>query len=199
MSPSTAPASIEVSCPGSPTSTSRASPRTASITRAISDSETIEVSSTITTSCGSLLARSWRKRLCEPGRQPSSRCSVDALSSSSAGSPSIRASACTASSSRAAALPVGAARATSGSSPACRGPARPLAGGGGGGPRGPPRAGRGARRGPPPPVGVFPPPRPPGDARDPPPHGQPGRPPLPLVTLPEQPVEPDGEQELVDG
>ena len=60
MSPSTAPASIEVSCPGSPTRISRASGRTASTSRAISDSETIEVSSTITTSCGSRLPRSWR-------------------------------------------------------------------------------------------------------------------------------------------
>ena len=50
MSPSTAPASIEVSWPGSPTRISRASRRTASVSRAISDSETIEVSSTITTS-----------------------------------------------------------------------------------------------------------------------------------------------------
>ena len=52
MSPSTAPASIDASWPGSPTSTSRASERSASISRAISDSDTIEVSSTITTSCG---------------------------------------------------------------------------------------------------------------------------------------------------
>ena len=50
MSPSTAPASIEVSWPGSPTRISRASRRTASVRRAMSDSETIEVSSTITTS-----------------------------------------------------------------------------------------------------------------------------------------------------
>ena len=50
MSPSTAPASIEVSWPGSPTRISLASRRTASVRRAISDSETIEVSSTITTS-----------------------------------------------------------------------------------------------------------------------------------------------------
>ena len=75
MSPSTTPASIDVSWPGSPTSTSArrrgAPPRPA---RAISDSETIEVSSTITTSCGSRLPRSWRNRLWLPGRQPSSRC-----------------------------------------------------------------------------------------------------------------------------
>ena len=50
MSPRTAPASIDVSCPGSPTRISRASGRTASASRAISDSATIEVSSTITTS-----------------------------------------------------------------------------------------------------------------------------------------------------
>ena len=79
MSPSTAPASIEASWPGSPTRISRASGRTASTSRAISDSDTIEVSSTITTSCGSRLPRSWRKRLWLPGRQPSSRCSVDAV------------------------------------------------------------------------------------------------------------------------
>ena len=47
MSPSTAPASIDVSCPGSPTRMSRASGRTASTSRAISESETIDVSSTI--------------------------------------------------------------------------------------------------------------------------------------------------------
>ena len=50
MSPSTAPASIEVSWPGSPTRISLASRRTASVRRAIRESETIEVSSTITTS-----------------------------------------------------------------------------------------------------------------------------------------------------
>ena len=119
MSPSTAPASIEVSCPGSPTRISRASGRTASTSRAISDSETIDVSSTTTTSCGSRLARWWRKRLWVPGRQPSSRCSVAACSPSSSSrtggaTSSPRASSWTASSSRAAALPVGAASATSG-------------------------------------------------------------------------------------
>ena len=50
MSPSTTPASIDASCPGSPTRIRRASGRTASTSRAISDSDTIEVSSTITTS-----------------------------------------------------------------------------------------------------------------------------------------------------
>ena len=78
MSPSTTPASIEVSCPGSPTRISRASGRTASTSRAISDSDTIEVSSTITTSCGRRLPRSCANRLWLPGRHPSSRCSVDA-------------------------------------------------------------------------------------------------------------------------
>ena len=63
MSPSTAPASIEASCPGSPTRTSRASERSASVSRVISDSDTIEVSSTITTSWGRRWLRSWRKRL----------------------------------------------------------------------------------------------------------------------------------------
>jgi hypothetical protein len=38
--------------------------------RAISDSDTIEVSSTITTSCGRRFVRWWRKRLWLPGRQP---------------------------------------------------------------------------------------------------------------------------------
>ena len=52
--------------------------RTASTSLAISDSDTIDVSSTTTTSCGSRLLRSWRKRLRLPGRQPSSRCRVDA-------------------------------------------------------------------------------------------------------------------------
>ena len=129
MSPSTAPASIEVSWPGSPTRISRASGRTASTSRAISDSDTIDVSSTITTSCGSRLPRSWRKRLWLPGRQPSSRWSVEASSASRrariAGSTSRRAaSPWTASSSRAAALPVGAASATSGGRRPRRAPAR---------------------------------------------------------------------------
>ena len=67
MSASTAPASIEASWPGSPTSTRRAPGRMAATSRAISDSDTIDVSSTTTTSWG----RS------EP-RRPSSRCSVEA-------------------------------------------------------------------------------------------------------------------------
>ena len=119
MSPSTAPASIEVSWPGSPTRISLASRRTASVSRAIRESDTIEVSSTITTSNGRRLPRSWRKRLWVPGFQPRRRWSVEASSSSRrariAGSTSSRAaSPWTASASRAAALPVGAARATSG-------------------------------------------------------------------------------------
>ena len=85
----------------------------------MSDSDTIEVSSTTTTSCGRRLARSWRKRLWLPGLQPSSRCSVEALEreqllADASSTSSARASAWTASSSRAAALPVGAASATSG-------------------------------------------------------------------------------------
>ena len=57
MSPSTAPASTEASCCGSPTRMRRASGRTASASFAICDSETIEVSSTTTTSCGSRFPR----------------------------------------------------------------------------------------------------------------------------------------------
>jgi hypothetical protein len=57
-----------------------ASGRTASSSRAIIVSETIEVSSTTTTSCGSRLPRSWRNRVALSGRQPSSRCSVVARS-----------------------------------------------------------------------------------------------------------------------
>ena len=85
----------------------------------MSERDTIDVSSTITTSCGSRLPRSWRKRLWLSGRQPSSRCSVEARRPSRLGADrvaDVEASACswTASSSRAAALPVGAASATSG-------------------------------------------------------------------------------------
>ena len=53
-SPRTAPASTEASCSGSPTRMSRASGRTASSSRAIKESATIDVSSTTTTS--------WRRR-----------------------------------------------------------------------------------------------------------------------------------------
>ena len=66
-SPSTAPASIEASWSGSPTRTSRASGRTASSSRAISGSETIDVSSTMTTSWGSGFDRSCRNRPCASG------------------------------------------------------------------------------------------------------------------------------------
>ena len=76
MSPRTAPASTEASCSGSPTRIRRASGRTASTSRAISDSDTIDVSSTTTTSWGSRLSRSWRNRVRLPGLNPSSRCSV---------------------------------------------------------------------------------------------------------------------------
>ena len=58
MSPRTAPASTEASCSGSPTRSSRASLRTASNSRAINDSETMEVSSTTTTSWGRRFRRS---------------------------------------------------------------------------------------------------------------------------------------------
>jgi hypothetical protein len=84
----------------------------------MSVSETIEVSSTMTTSWGSRLPRLWRKRLWLSGRQPRRRCSVEAFRSSSCAriAPATSrpaASSWTASSKRAAALPVGAASATS--------------------------------------------------------------------------------------
>ncbi len=78
MSPRTAPASTEASWSGSPTRIRRASAPTASTRLAIIDVDTIDVSSTITTSYGSRLVRSWRNRLRVPGRQPSSRWRVDA-------------------------------------------------------------------------------------------------------------------------
>ena len=56
-SPSTAPASTDASWSGSPTSTSRACGRTASSRRAIIVSDTIDVSSTTTTSNGSRWSR----------------------------------------------------------------------------------------------------------------------------------------------
>ena len=119
MSPRTAPASIEVSCPGSPTRMSRACGRTASSNRAIWESETIEVSSTITTSWGSRLPRWWRKRLWLSGRQPSRRCRVEALAARSWArtaslASSSSAASWTASSRRAAATAVGAASAMRG-------------------------------------------------------------------------------------
>ena len=93
---STAPASTEASWSASPTSTSRAPARTASSSRAIIVSDTIEVSSTTTTSCGSGLPAWWRKRVRLSGREPSSRCTVEAVSPrttsrrSYAGSPRCR-------------------------------------------------------------------------------------------------------------
>ena len=73
MSPRTAPASTDVSCPGLPTRISRASGRMASRSRPMSESETIDVSSTITTSWGRRLPRACRKRLWLSGRQPRRR------------------------------------------------------------------------------------------------------------------------------
>ena len=78
-------------------------------------SDTIDVSSTTTTSNGSRLSRLCRNRVPPPGSQPSNRCRVDAVSDGSRAGPTGRASAprsATASCSRAAALPVGAASAT---------------------------------------------------------------------------------------
>ncbi len=129
MSPSTAPASTEASCSGSPTRIRRASGRTASTRRAMSESDTIEVSSTTTTSKGSRFRRLWRKRrpvarveaeeavqgLAREGPQPLPHCVVDRHGR--------RHPSRTASSSRAAALPVGAARAIA----AAAGPAPPPA------------------------------------------------------------------------
>ncbi len=103
---------MEASWSGSPTSTSRVSGRTASSRRAIIVSDTIDVSSTTITSCGSRLSRSCRKRTAESNRDPSSRCSVVARRSPSravsAADSRCAISPWTASSSRAAALPVGA-------------------------------------------------------------------------------------------
>ena len=82
-SASTAPASTEASWSASPTRTSRDSGRTASSRRAIIVSDTIEVSSTTITSCGSRLSRLCRNRDEVSGRLPSSRCKVVALSSGS--------------------------------------------------------------------------------------------------------------------
>ena len=82
--------------------------------------ETIDISSTITTSWGNWLFASWRNRARDPGSQPSSRCSVDAETSpirSQSSADSFEASPRTASASRAAALPVGAASAIRGGGP----------------------------------------------------------------------------------
>ena len=77
-SASTAPASTEASWNGSPTRISRLPGRTASSSRAIIVSDTMEVSSTTTTSCGSRLSRWCRNRDEVSGRAPSSRCRVTA-------------------------------------------------------------------------------------------------------------------------
>ena len=94
----------------------RAAAGIASSRRAIIGSGTIDVSSITTTSTGRGWAASWRKRVREPGRQPSSRCSVTA-SSAGRGPPPRRAARCRLGGRRAdrrgrraAALPVGAAR-----------------------------------------------------------------------------------------
>ena len=124
----TAPASTLASWSASPTRTRRAEGRTASSRRAIIVRESIEVSSTTTTSYGSRLPRSWRKRVLL-GVQPSRRCRVEAFSDSmtataawacspSAGKPRCEVDSLTACTMRAAALPVGAASAMrSGRSP----------------------------------------------------------------------------------
>ncbi len=119
ISPNTAPASTEASCSGSPTRISRAAGRTASATRAIIESDTIDVSSITTTSSGRWLLRLCRNRVLFPGLKPRSRCSVVPSSEprrARTSSPMFIANASprTASSSRAAALPVGAANAMRG-------------------------------------------------------------------------------------
>ena len=114
ISASTAPASTDASWSGSPTSSSRLSGRSASSSRAISVSDTIDVSSTTITSWGNRFSRWWRNRDELSGRDRNSRCSVDAFSSgrrSRSTASSLSTSNCTASSSLAAALPVGAASA----------------------------------------------------------------------------------------
>jgi len=70
-----APASMEASCSGSPTSTSRASGRNASSSLANIVSDTIDASSTTTTSCGSRRP-AWCQNCAEPRRTPSNRWSV---------------------------------------------------------------------------------------------------------------------------
>ena len=122
---STAPAPTEVSWRGSPTSTSRACGRTASSSRPIIVSSTIEHSSTTTTSYLSRLPRSWT----EPGRvvgppaeQPVQGHRVraaDPARGPRAGQ-RRRARRRTASCSRVAALPVGAASAIDSRRSACR-------------------------------------------------------------------------------
>ncbi len=123
-SPRTVPASTLASWWGSPTSTRWASGRSASSSRAIIGSETIEVSSTTTRSCGRGFERSWRNR-CVP-REPRSRWSVVAslratVAATAGGTRpaavSSRTSRATASPMVAAALPVGAASASRGTRP----------------------------------------------------------------------------------
>ncbi len=117
MSPSTAPASTDVSWSRSPTSTSVASGRTASTSFAISDSGTIDASSTTTTSCGSGSSRSCRNRVGDRRCQRSSRWRVWPCSrptnavaaAASGGSDRVAIASRMASSILAAALPVGAA------------------------------------------------------------------------------------------
>ena len=111
---STAPAPTEVSCSGSPTSTSRVSGRTASRSRAIIVRSTMDASSTTTRSYFSRLLRSWTKRVLLSGRHPSSRWRVfeSRVGCSSGCTWSAASSPATASWSRVAALPVGAASAT---------------------------------------------------------------------------------------
>ena len=118
-SASTAPASTETSCSGSPTRTSRASGRTASTNRAMSESETIDASSITTTSCGKRWPRWWRNFPGRSGLVPSKRwmvvpATVRSPALTGSGVSRRSASSRTASSIRAAALPVGAASATSG-------------------------------------------------------------------------------------
>ena len=69
-SASTAPASTDANWSGSPTRINRASGRTASSSRAIIVNDTIDVSSTTITSCGSRLPRLWRNLADVSGRLP---------------------------------------------------------------------------------------------------------------------------------
>ena len=113
-SANTAPASTDANWSGSPTRINRASGRTASNSRAIIVSDTIDVSSTTITSCGSRLPRLWRNLAEVSGLLPSSRCSVIACNPANAcrsDGASLPTSSWTASCRRAAALPVGAASA----------------------------------------------------------------------------------------
>ena len=179
-SPSTAPASTEASWSGSPTRTRRASGRTASSRRAIIGSDTIDDSSTTTTSWGSGLARSCLNRPLLPG-MPAEQ-SVQGRSAAPrrpargppAASPAVASA--TASCSRAAALPVGAASAmVSRSPPTSRSAASSLAT-----------------------VVVFPVPGPPVDDRDVAQHGCRGGQALPIRSrFREQPLERSGQAWLV--